>query len=362
MKKKIVSTAVSAALLTAVGGLQTVSAQSGGGDTVFGHTYGTVPGTFTIVSLVSKNGGSPRWTYLFKDDTSKIMDECRHQDRAGRSTSNDVGTFVLPFQDAVFGDNTSDLGVFSAPSEGMFAVSTQQTGEGSEGALYGEVINLDVRNGILFFSYRMNNHPYNQDELRFNEIGYPYLNVDQTGGFFGNPVRNNPSLDDKFPTATLPTLVFHPDTLFATSWLLVATGYNMLTTDQTVRTEQSMTVAVGADLTNPFFVFDRNENALSIDNKVTFNCFAEVTLVDLIGPAIVDLADGGWASLMPIEFHSKGATATVTKATAPISFVQACLQGGAISDGACDLGLQAYKLEILADTFTLFTSENRFDF
>jgi hypothetical protein len=350
MKKNIVSTAVSAALLTAVGGLQTVSAQTGG-DTVFGHTYGTVPGTFTIVSLVSKNGGNPRWTYLYKDDTSKIMDECRHQDRAGFSTTNDVGTFVLPYEDAVFNDFTSDLGVFSAPSEGMFAVSTQQTGDGSEGALYGEVINLDVRTGILFFSYRMGNHPYNQDELRFNEIGYPYLNVDNTGDFFG----------ENGPFSTLPTLVFHPDTLFSTSWLLVATGYNMLTTDQTVRTEQSMTVAVGQDLANPFFVVDRNENSLSIDNKVTFNCFAEVTLEDLVGPAIVDLADGGWAQLIPIEFHSKGATATVTMKTPPVSFVQAC-GGEASSSGSCDLGLQVYKLENLADLYTLFTSENRFDF
>jgi hypothetical protein len=352
MNKKIISTAVSAALLAAVGGLQTVSAQSGGGDTVFGHTYGTVPGTFTIVSLVSKNGGTPRWTYLFKDDTAEITEECRHQDRAGRATPNDVGTFVLPFENAAFGDSTSDLGVFSAPSEGMFAVSTQQTGQGSEGALYGEVINLDVRNGILFFSYRMNNHPYNQNELRFNEIGYPYLNVDDSGDFFGHDG----------PDSTLPTLIFHPDTLFATSWLLVATGYEMLTTNQTDRTEQSMTVAIGADLDNPFFVFDRNENALSIDNKVAFNCFAEVTLKDLVGPAIVDLADGGWASLIPIEFHSRGATATATKKTDPIPFTQACPMSGASSMGSCDLGLQVYKLENLSDTFTLFTSENRFDF
>jgi hypothetical protein len=354
MKKNIVSTAVSAALLAATGGLQTVSAQMGDGDTVFGHTYGTVPGTFTIVSLVAKGGSrvkATRWTYLYKDDTSMIRNECRHQDRAGRATANDLGTFVLPYQDAVFDDPTSDLGVFSAPSEGMFAVSTQQTGMGSEGALYGEVINLDVRTGILFFSYRMNNHPYRQNELGFNEIGYPYLNVDDTGDFFG----------EDGPFSTLPTLIFHPDTLFATNWLLVATGWNMLTTDQTVRTEQSMTVAMGADLENPFFVFDRNENFLSIDNKVTFNCFAEVDIQDLIGPAIVDLADGGWGHLVPIEFHSLGASATVTMDTRPISFVEAC-GGAATSDQSCDLGLQVYKLENLADIYTLFTSENRFDF
>jgi hypothetical protein len=66
--------------------------------------------------------------------------------------------------------------------------------------------------------------------------------------------------------------------------------------------------------------------------------------------------------LIPIEFHSRGATATATKKTDPIPFTQACPMSGASSMGSCDLGLQVYKLENLSDTFTLFTSENRFDF
>jgi hypothetical protein len=336
MKKKLVSAAVSAALIGSLGAVQTANA-----DSVLGPLFNTQDGVFTFASIITKQDRSlppvpTHWIYLYKD-LNNLTANCQHSDGDGRQTVNDLGTFFLGNNFAPGGtvfpdvDNTS-TGFYIAPGfTGMFTVSNDSV---SESSIAGEVLIADVNTGNVL-SYRMINDPQETAEANFDDIAY---------GAFASQVV----VDGGIPAA--PVALWHRQSALSAEWFVMAPRDDMV--DPTV---PNLTLTISFAGNRPAggayvwdtgnyrigFYYDRNENLRSTSKRVTFQCIARLSLDDFIDPGNLTAAEntGGWAHVEIVAKPPEVGEPPYHR----------------------DIGLLVYKLESSGGQ-SVWTSENRIDF
>jgi hypothetical protein len=316
MKKKILTTAVSAALLSA-------TSASVNADAVLNPVFTTLGIANTFVSIITKSipdpgteaelyGGQTHWTYIYKADRNPGT-RCLHADGPGFQTPNDLGTFNLraggldPDTGTLFNDATSEGFYISVDPGwvGYLIVSNQEST--FEHTMAGEAIYIDPAIPVLG-SLRMINDPTRQTDGDFGAVGWvqgepltvPDYDYDQNGTLVPSGVENQLLYN--------PVVLWHPTDVLNTAWDVTVTGdgLNVAGTTPSIRQRISLIggpydpdgiFATNQTPDNPSW-FDRNEREISTSQATIVNCFGTIDLEDLIDPGnLANAANGGWSHM-----------------------------------------------------------------
>jgi hypothetical protein len=331
MKRKALTSAATMVLAFATSSLALA-------DAIIAPFFDTRGTSNTFVSVVTKDPGNlaagetgivTHWVYLFKD-LDNANEQCQHSDGNGMQTVNDLGTFNLGAQQTVLETGTTSVGRYITPGfAGMLTIYNNSDLGVSENSLVGEV--LFISDGAIG-TYRMLNDPFGVTEGNFDDAGY--------GAFGISTFPNTPPGQGPGSVEQPPLLIWHPEGVVSTSWLISVLDVDM---DEIPVPNMAIEVALGdADFVSGAF-YDRDENRTSTSQTFELACLARAELSDLIdaGGLLDARTEGGWAHLLINDLD------TETAALDPAF--------------SLDRSIIVNKIEQSGQQ-TVFTSENRYDF
>jgi len=285
----------------------------------------------TFVTVVNKSANtSLHWMYRY-DDPAVAGNQCYHKDGFAKTTQNDIltcdvsttfGTGPLPSTDTTSGCYNLGKGWLGLLTIYSFTGAYPGTPTG-ESSLAGEVAIIDLSTGAAYL-YKQLNDFYGTDEGNLDDLAYGSYPLTLPG------------------QAVMPTAKWHPTSIVSTQWLVDVAHYAMATAMPGLTSDcdtMSATIAFADVDGNAGYFYDINENLLSATSGKTVDCFAYLTLSDLIAPAsLPDAANGGWAHVQMVS----------------------------PTPGVCDKGILVYKLEstssiVSGKTQSGWTSQNRVD-
>ena len=395
MKKNLLTTAVSAALVS-------VLSSAAHADALLGPYFNTIGGANTFVTTITKafdgvsNGGSitTHWTWIYKTSTAASA-ACLHADGFGRQTEDDIGTFDLANRTTLFSDTTSSAFYISAGFAGMFTVDDVANAT-LEHTMVGEALFVDPNTGF-FGSYRLVNDPVDQDDGDFENVGWVTHH-----GVFAQPVITSSRGANGVHALSVsygnvlndPVLIWHPFSVLTTSYNVAVVGADMALANVLTRLNQVVQLSgfstgqtVGLPSTG--FIpnniqglnfsgtyFNRNENIFSTSVLAPVNCFGALTIANLIDPgSLVNAQNGGWSHLSSqdsttlssgvvtydINQDGDGTPALVANFGAVVAGAGPTTVANATGALNQDFGILVYKAES-AGGDAVYTSQNRVDF